>query len=171
MIGWFPFSGTSRGLSPVVLRSILKSLLLEHHGKGKLLRHVVLSLEDCLDPLLRRSWFSRLEKMAFDFMRRFAPNSRFIGIGHGDRVHTHAHLLISNSDGRRTLDWSPSMVKEMQSMSWTAHAVPGRGAGRGKAVAVYPLAKNLDAKTISTLTPEQIHELINTRQLQIGRAQ
>jgi hypothetical protein len=145
------------------------TLLSGHHGKGRPVRHVVISMEDCADPFLRTASFRRLIKMARQFVRKFARGARYIAIVHADRLHPHVHLIVCNSDGRRTLNWTPATLREMQSMLWTSLATSGRGTGKNKAVAVYPLARQLDAKTISTLTPEQINDLITAKQLSIGR--
>lgn len=57
----------------------------------------------------------------------------------------------------------------MQSMEWTDQATSGRGRGVGKAISAYPLAANLDAKTLANLSQEQIHEKIQANEIQIGR--
>lgn len=146
-----------------------RSLLSHHHGSGKLVRHVVISGEDCADPTTRIDFLERLKKMAFEYIDTFAPGATFLGVLHQDRLHPHVHLLINNSVNGRTLNFSPKLLKEMQSMSWTAHAQPGRGAGQGKAIRAYPLAQNLDIKKIYQLKPEEINELIAQRKIEIGR--
>jgi hypothetical protein len=143
-------------------------------------RHVVLSCADTGEPVERKNSFCALMAMAGHWIKNFVPGGRFLGIAHDDRQHPHLHLIIRNegNDGR-CLSWSKSDVKTMQSLTWvplelmTAFDIsPGRGAGINPpeySKAPYPLAKNLDAKFIASLTQEKIHEYTKSKQLQVGR--
>jgi len=155
------------------------SLAGDIEGRGEY-RHVILSAEDCVNFDERRSMFRGLMAMGKEWMRTYAPDTPFVGVVHDDRVHPHVHLIAKNegADGR-CLSWSKDQVREMQSMSWVSQStketfgvVSGRGCGQHTpeySDAPYPLAKNLDAKTIAGFTKEQIHEYTNSGALQTGR--
>ena len=129
-----------------------------HHGKGRMTRHVILSLEqggDLQD--------SQLAAVAERFAAKFAPGSAWLGAVDRDTKAVHVHLLLCNSDGERTLNFSPSVLKEMQSVSaWTNGILQD---GRRGAV----LAKLTTAQQLKSMTYEQIQTAIQTGDLAVGR--
>jgi hypothetical protein len=79
----------------------VRSLLSEHHGQGRMVRHVILSLEDCADLKQREEAFHKLKVMIQDFSKTYCPDSKWIGVIHQDRLHPHAHLVVANSDKKK----------------------------------------------------------------------
>jgi hypothetical protein len=148
-------------------------------GRGEY-RHVILSAEDCTNVDERRSMFRGLMAMGKEWTRTYAPDTPYVGVVHDDRVHPHIHLILKNeeADGR-CLSWGKDQVREMQSMDWVSEAtketfgvIAGRGRGQHTleySNAPYPLAKNLDARTIAGFTENQINEYTNNGTLQTGR--
>lgn len=161
--------GNVEGVITRSARIDAQSLISNHHGKGRWLRHVVLSAEDCSDQEQRTVCFERLKKMVEDFVATFAPGATYLAVLHRDRLHPHAHVLVCNSVNGRTIDWQPSTLRRMQDMGWTVHAAPGRGSGQGKAVDVYPLSKNLTASKVAALNQQQLRELITAGTIKIAR--
>jgi hypothetical protein len=68
---------------------------------------------------------------------------------HGNTKTIHAHGLFPNSDGRRTLNLSPELLRKLQGFKWTKALAPGRGKGRRKALPVYTKAKNLAVRDLA----------------------
>lgn len=129
-----------------------------HHGKGRATRHVVLSLEqggDLPD--------SHLAVVAEKFTATFAPGVAWLGAVDRNTKAVHIHLLLCNSDGQRTLNFSPEVLKRMQAVSvWTDGIMQD---GRRGAV----LAKLTTAQQLKEMTHEQIEQQIRTGTLTIGR--
>lgn len=90
-----------------------------HDSKSKdTAKHVVISVEDIADLAKRKAAMRVLRKMAFLFLKTYAPGCAAIAFGHLDRCHPHIHLCIANSDGSRALNWQPDTLRQMQSMVW-----------------------------------------------------
>jgi len=75
----------------------------------------------------------------------------------------HLHLLLCNSDGERTINFSPQILRKMQEVAtWSGGVLE---TGRRGAV----LAKLTTAKQLKEMTYEQIQNAINNGTLTIGR--
>ena len=135
-----------------------ESLLLDHHGKGRKTRHFVISLERDCDIATER-----LAEVAERFMATFAPASAWLGAVDRNTRAVHLHLVVCNSDGERTLNFSPSVLSKMQEMeTWTGGILE-----TGKRGAV--LAKLTTAAQIKSMTYEQIHDAIERGIITVGR--
>ncbi len=75
---------------------------------------------------------------------------------HDNTQTIHGHGLFPNSDGRRTLDLSPTFLREVQGFQWTKALISGRGRGRRKALSVYWLLKNLGQPNADMKSPESL---------------
>jgi len=134
------------------------SLLFDHHGKGRQTRHFVISLERDCDISTER-----LAEVAERFMATFAPASAWLGAVDRNTRAVHLHLVVCNSDGERTLNFSPSILSKMQEMeSWTGGILE-----TGKRGAI--LAKLTTATQIKSMTYEQIRTAIETGTLTASR--
>ena len=135
-----------------------EALLFDHHGKGRQTRHVIISLERGADMETER-----LTEVAERFVSAFAPSSAWLGAIDRNTRATHIHLVISNSDGVRTLNFSPDVLKKMQAVSvWTDGILQD---GRCGAV----LAKLTTARQLQSMTYEQIQTEIERGNLAVGR--
>jgi len=133
-------------------------LVENHHGKGRMTRHILLSLEQGADLPNEQ-----LATVAEKFMATFAPGVAWLGAVDRDTKAVHVHLLVCNSDGERTLNFSPSVLKEMQSVSaWTGNILQD---GRRGAV----LAKLTTAKQLKGMSYAEIQTSIETGTLVVGR--
>ncbi len=93
---------------------------------------VVLSVEKCPDPKEYMEAVERLKLAASAWVKRFAPNSRYLVAIHGDKFHPHAHIIVCNWDpvNRRSLTFSPRQLTYMNSLDWCPPAI-GLIAGAG----------------------------------------
>ncbi len=148
----------------------IESLISRHHGRGKRVKHVVISCQDS-EGEARAEALAALPGLANDWIKSYAPTSDYIYLVHQDRQHPHMHVLLCNSDGKKCLDWSPQQLRRMQDFKWTVRATSGRGSGKhhepGRGV--YPLARNLRATELLKLTKEQINERIKSGSITVGR--
>ena len=90
----------------------------------------------------------RLLQAARDFQKVMGIAS-MLGWVHGNTATRHIHLLFANSNGRRTLDLRPKLLKELQGMQWTLQFLAGRGRGKRRALPVYTKAKKLDVRLLA----------------------
>jgi len=74
-----------------------------------------------------------------------------LGWVHGNTFTRHIHLLFPNSNGRRTLDLRPKLLRQLQGFMWTAQLLSGRGKGRRKALSVYPKSRKLVVRDLADL--------------------
>ena len=96
-------------------------------------------------------------------MATFAPASAWLGAVDRNTRAVHLHLVVCNSDGERTLNFSPSVLSKMQEMeSWTGGILE-----TGKRGAI--LAKLTTAKQLKEMTYEQIHDHIKRGSITVGR--
>ena len=113
----FGMAGQPDASRPADIRDNL--LRNNHDSKSKdVAKHVVISVEDIADLAKRKAAMRVLRKMAFLFLKTYAPGCAAIAFGHLDKNHPHIHLAIENSDGSRALDWKPDTLRQMQSMVW-----------------------------------------------------
>lgn len=148
-------------------------------GRGEY-RHVIISAEDCRDMGERRKQMKALLELGREWVSRFLPGGRYIGVVHDDREHMHLHLALRNETALgAALGWAKATLRLMQSMDWVSPATKqafgiesGRGAGRHCpefSNAPYPLAASLDAKTLAGMESEKINELVRIGQIAVGR--
>ena len=90
----------------------------------------------------------RLLQAARDFQKIMGIAS-MLGWVHGNTATRHIHLIFANSNGRRTLDLRPKLLKELQGMQWTMQFLAGRGRGKRRALPMYPKAKRLDVRLLA----------------------
>ena len=90
----------------------------------------------------------RLLQAARDFQKVMGIAS-MLGWVHGNTATRHIHLLFANSNGRRTLDLRPKLLKQLQAMQWTMQFLSGRGRGRRRALPMYPRARRLDTRLLA----------------------
>lgn len=140
-------------------------LRLNHGGKAKeVAKHVVLSFEDTPDPKARRAAARLLRRMAFEFLKMYAPGCASLAFVHLDRQHPHAHLVIANSDGERALHWTPKVLREMQSMTWLSQDLStmvqsGRKGNRRAVHNAYPLARLSLAAELAALPLAELEKI------------
>ncbi len=145
------------------------------------LRHVVISIEDILDPAARMNAFEALADMGEQWIQKFAVGASYIGVMHDDRSHPHLHLLVANNDeanGDARFAWQRSTLKEMQAFDWVAPATKekfsiesGRHVGvakRERSGLPYPAA-SLDAAMLANATNKELEEYEHSKLLTIGR--
>ena len=129
-----------------------------HGGRGRKTRHVLVSLEqggDLPDE--------QMGEVAARFAAAFAPGVAWLGAVDRNTKAVHIHLLLVNSDGERCLNFSPSILQQMQNVAaWSGGLLEN---GRRGAI----LQKLTTAKQLSQMTYEQIQNAIETGTLTIGR--
>ena len=156
-------AGQPDGKNPRAMRDNL--LRLNHAGKSKeMAKHIVLSIEDTTDPAARRAAARILRRMAFEFLKIYAPGCASLAFIHLDRKHPHAHLIIANSNGERSLHWTPKILREMQSMSWLSQDLStvvqsGRKGGGFTVHNAYPLARLSVAAELAALPPAELEKI------------
>ena len=136
-----------------------------HDGKSKeVAKHVVLSVEDTIDPAARRAAIRVLRRLASEFLKMYAPGCAALAFAHNDRRHPHLHLIIANSDGARALHWQPKMLRQMQSMEWLSRDLQtivqsGRKKSRKVSHEPYPGAKLTLAAELAQLPREELEKI------------
>ena len=140
------------------IRLNAERLVEAHHGKGRKTRHFIVSLEQGADLP-----DEQLSIVAERFATTFAPGSAWLGAVDRDTKAVHVHLLVCNSDGERTINFSPSVLQRMQSVAdWSGGVLQD---GRRGAV----LAKLTTARQLKEMTYDQIQSAIATGALTVGR--
>ena len=133
-------------------------LIENHHGKGRKTRHFIVSLEHGADLP-----DEQMGEVAERFAAAFAPGVAWLGAVDRNTKAVHLHLLLCNSDGERTLNFSPQILRKMQEVAtWSGGVLE---TGRRGAV----LAKLTTAKQLKEMTYEQIRTAIENRTLEVGR--
>ena len=147
-----------------------ESLILGHHGAGRLLRSLVISLDCPSSDDFVRLHSAALGHCCEDFCNRYAPGSPYLfGVHHlGNKLH--AHLLVRNSDSEKCFDWRPEVLQEMQNFGWTTEFDSGRGKGLNHVVGktCYP-ATHTVAGTLAALGVEALKALLEAGDLAITR--
>src|ERR1035437_6927333 len=71
------------------------NLLRQNHvSKSKeAAKHIVISVEDTLDPAARKAALRILRRMAAEFLKVYAPGCAALAFAHKDRKHPHLHLI------------------------------------------------------------------------------
>jgi hypothetical protein len=148
------------------LGELRDNLLRQHHGgKSKeVAKHVVLSVEDTIDPAARKAAIRILRRLAFEFLKAYAPGCASLAFAHNDRKHPHLHLIIANSDGARALHWQPKMLRQMQSMEWLSRDLQtlvqsGRKKPRKVSHEPYPSARLSLAAELATMQKEELEKI------------
>ena len=140
-------------------------LRLNHAGKSKeMAKHIVLSIEDTTDPAARKAAVRVLRRMTFEFLKLYAPGCASLAFIHLDRKHPHAHLVVANSNGERSIHWTPKMLREMQSMSWLSNDLSlmvqsGRKRGGYAVHNAYPLARLSLASELAALPLAELEKI------------
>jgi hypothetical protein len=153
-----PDSGNPREMRDNMLR-------LNHASKSKeQAKHVVLSFEDETNPAARRAAARILRRMTFEFLKVYAPGCASLAFVHLDRKHPHAHLVVANSNGERSIHWTPKMLREMQSMSWLSNDLSlmvqsGRKRGGNAVHNAYPLARLSLAAELAALPSAELEKI------------
>lgn len=159
----YGLAGAVDASKPGELRNNL--LRQNHDGKSKeVAKHVVLSIEDTIDPAARRAAIRVLRRLAFEFLKVYAPGCAALAFAHNDRKHPHLHLIIANSDGARALHWQPKMLRQMQSMEWLSKDLQtivqsGRKKSRNVSHEPYPDAKLTLAAELAAMQKEELEKI------------
>ncbi len=127
-------------------------------------KHVVLSIEDTLDPVARAAALRILRRMAFEFLKVYAPGCAALAFAHNDRKHPHLHLVVANSDSNRAVHWKPKLLRQMQSMEWLSKDLQilvqsGRRESSTVKHEPYPTAKLSLAAELAAMTPEDLENI------------
>lgn len=147
-----------------------EALLVGHHGVGRLLRSVVISLDCPTTPAMVNLHADGLARCAIEFCAKYAPGAPFVFAVHKNGGKLHCHVLPQNSNGEKCLEWSPDVLQEMQGFGWTARFESGRGKGvtqvEGKTV--YP-AKGTAAAALAGSAAEALKNLLANGDLTVAR--
>ena len=90
----------------------------------------------------------RLLRCAKDFQRYFKIIS-MLGFCHGNTMTRHMHCIWPNSTGRRTLNITPKILRDLQGLEWTVEFLSGRGKGRRTGLSFNPKAPKLAIRTLA----------------------
>ena len=143
--------GTIMNATP---REISDSLMCDHHDshvKNRVCRTVIISVKT---P--KNATKEEIEKRVASVTQAFhdlfkelnVPGAAWV---HGNTQTIHGHGIFPNSDGQRTLNISPSVLRNLQNFKWTQALESGRGRGKRKAIPVYTRAKNLAASELAKI--------------------
>jgi len=146
------------------------SLILGHHGAGRLLRSVVISLDCPTSPAMVALHSDGLARCAVAFCAKFAPGSPFVFAVHKNGGKLHCHVLPQNSTGEKCLEWGPDILKEMQGFQWSVEFESGRGKGLNavKGRTSYP-GKTTTAAKLSGMDVEGLKSVLGSGDLAVSR--
>jgi len=147
-----------------------ESLILGHHGSGRLLRSLIVSLDCPSTDESVKMHSAALGQCCADFCKRFAPDSHYLYGVHRQGKKIHAHLLVCNSDGEKCLEWGRDVLREMQGFGWTVEFETGRGKGKNQVVGktCYP-GKNTVAAKLAGMAVEELKSLLDVGDLVVTR--
>jgi hypothetical protein len=158
--------GLAGGVNMAKMGDLRDNLFRQHHGgKSKeLSKHIVISCEDTLDPAARRAAIRILRRAAMGFLRVYAPGCAALVFAHNDRLHPHVHMVISNSNGEKSLHWTPNELRRMQSMEWLAKDLQtvlqsGRKKSRKAIRNPYPGAKLSLAAELAAMPADELEKI------------
>jgi hypothetical protein len=151
--------GTISNATP---KEIEQSLLCDHHDrhvKARVCRTVIISVQtpnkatkEQIDDLVKRT-----ENAFRDLFKELnVPGAAWI---HGNTKTIHGHGIFPNSDGQRTLNITPNILRTLQDFKWTEDLDSGRGKGERGALPVYPKAKHLAVRTLAELIFDNKNEI------------
>jgi len=148
-----------------------ESLLMGHHGAGRLIRNVIISLNCPTSD----EWIERhaagLGRCADEFCERFAPDRPYVWAVHRNGAKLHCHVLPQNSSNEeKCLDWGPEILKEMQDFRWSYEFESGRGHGKNQMAGktVYP-GKSTLAAQLAGLDVEGLKSALDAGDLAVTR--
>ena len=158
--------GLAGGVDMDKMGELRDNLLRQHHGgKSKeLTKHIVISCEDTFDPAARRAAIRILRRAAMEFLKVYAPGCSALTFAHNDRLHPHIHLVISNSNGEKSLHWTPNELRQMQAMEWLAKDLQtvlqsGRKKSRKAIRKPYPGAKLTLAAELAAMPAAELEKI------------
>ena len=153
--------GIAAGCKP---RELVKLLAANHHNPSAVRAFLtaVLSVQTPRNasPEVLADFDNRLEQAIRDLSRKLGVP--ILGWIHKNTRTRHAHLLIPNSDNRRTLQLTRKVLKQLQGFEWTTALASGRGKGQRKALPVYPHARQLDVRDLAQLLLDESGEVRDT---------
>jgi len=147
------------------------SLLIGHHGAGRLLRSVVISLDCPTSPAMVALHSDGLARCAIAFCAKFAPGSPFLFAIHKAGGKFHCHILPQNScNGEKCLEWGPDVLREMQGFQWSVEFESGRGKGLNEVSGKtsYP-GKSTAAAKLAGMEVQELKALIGSGDLAVSR--
>ena len=147
-----------------------ENLIAGHHGSGRLLRSLVISLDCPISDKAISLYSAELGQCAADFRDKYSPGRPYLYAVHRLGKKLHAHVLLQNSDGDKCLEWGPETLQEMQSFEWSQNFESGRGKGKNqvKGKTSYP-GKNTTAAKLAGMSVAELKKLLNDGELVIAR--
>ena len=143
--------GTMSNATP---KDIEDSLLCNHHDrpvKNRICRTVIISVQTPKNATKEQieELVTRTSNAFHDlFTELNVPGAAWI---HGNTKTIHGHGIFPNSDGRRTLNISPTVLRSLQGFKWTGELDSGRGKGERGALPVYTKAKELAVRELAKI--------------------
>lgn len=148
------FDGLATGLAVGSPKELADLLLANHHDRHakRVCRTAVISVQTAPNATKEQlgDLDRRLLQAAAD-LQKVLKIASMLGWVHGNTLTRHIHLLFPNSNGRRTLDLRPKLLRQLQGFLWTAEFLSGRGKGRRKALSVYPRSRKLVVRDLADL--------------------
>ncbi len=146
------FDGLATGLAVGSPKELADLLLANHHDRHakRVCRTAVISVQTPRDATAEQlaDIDRRLLQAAAD-LKLVLRVASMLGWVHGNTLTRHIHLIFPNSNGRRTLDLRPQLLRQLQGFLWTAQLASGRGKGRRKALSVYPRSRKLVVRDLA----------------------
>ena len=134
------YDGLETGVAVGTPRELADLLLASHHDRrvSRNCRTAVLSVQtpENATPRQLADIDGRLLKAASE-LQVFLKVASMLGWIHGNTTVRHMHVIFPNSDKKRTLNLTPKLLRDMQSMLWTCQFRSGRGRGKGRAIPGY----------------------------------
>jgi hypothetical protein len=148
------FDGLATGVAVGTPKQLAELLLSDHHNRHakRVCRTAVISVQTPPNATQEqlRDIDRRLLQAAHD-LKLILRVASMLGWVHGNTLTRHIHLIFPNSNGRRTLDLRPKLLRQLQGFLWTAEFLSGRGKGRRKALSVYPRSRKLVVRDLADL--------------------
>jgi hypothetical protein len=146
------FDGLATGLAVGSAQELADLLLAGHHDRHskRVCRTAVISVQTPADATQEEleDIDRRLLQAAAD-LKLVLGVASMLGWVHGNTLTRHIHLIFGNSNGRRTMDLRPKLLRQLQGFLWTAQLLSGRGKGRRKALSVYPRSRKLVVRDLA----------------------
>ena len=145
---------------------LVDALLAGHHDRSvkRVCRSAVISVQtpENATEEQRKEIAARLLRCSRD-LQRFLKVASMLGWCHGNTKTLHMHLLFPNSNGRRTLNLTPKLLREIQDFKWTREFLSGRGKGKRGSLSFNPKAPGLKLNTLAAILMDQDGKIVEER--------
>ena len=145
---------------------LVEALLCSHHDPKveRVCRSAVISVQtpEHATEAERKEIVARLLRCARD-LQKFLKVASMLGWCHGNTKSLHLHALLPNSTGKRTLNLTPKLLRELQDFKWTCEFLSGRGKGKRGSLEFNPRAPGLRLNTLAAILMDRNGDIVEDR--------